>query len=291
MIEKKFNKSKVINQLSLPNLSYKNGMVRNNESFVETIDEILTQHNHAYDSIVIGINSPYISHDIFESKRKCNLDQLHEMMPDSKIIHHKNYNQQVATLSVQRNWLAKIYANFEKISSKPVSFVSTDYLKALMVKKGEITMVLDIGYRSTSISIFDHDFLLFYKNLTIGIESLLIALSHKLEVSLIESIGLLKKVDLSRRDSREWIECGGKNFNSERVAETVSFYLEAFTNKILQNNLNSHDKVKTCIITGWGSMIKGGETVFNRYLKNVEISPESEQLEGYMKIKDYLFAA
>jgi Tfp pilus assembly PilM family ATPase len=286
-VQKKLNKCEVISQVILPNISYKDGVIRDKECFASTISQAVKQHGCDYKSIVVGLNSSYIIHNGFESKQNVCLEHLNSLIPDNKIIHHKTYANQISTLSIHRTLLNKIYSNFQSLSTVPIKFIATSYLEALPIKKDGMTLIINIGYRSTTATVFDGDFLIFYKTLSLGIENLLIPIKQKFDISILDSIDLIKNINLNNPDNRQWATCGDKSFNSEKVVDVISFYLEAFINKILQNNIGSN--AKNVIISGWGTLIQGADLIFKKYLNNVNIAPHLNYLDSHAKIQNYLF--
>jgi len=289
LIQKRFNKCRVLNQVSVVNSSYKNGLVRNKDSFSDSIKHVFQQYDRGFSSIVVGLNSPYISYDVFEVRGKFSSDHLTDLLPDSKVLHYKQSQNKVSTLSVQRMFLSKLYTNLETLSDRPVKFISTNYIKSLGMTNGKSVLIVDVGYRCTNISLFEGEFLSFYQTVPLGGESLSLAVAKRYNISILDSIALIKQADLNRRDSREWIEVGSLKLNGEQVTEVISFYLEALINKILQTDAIKYPKLDQTIVCGWFSMLKGSESILQKYLTSLSVQPEEDQLNTHSRLAEYLF--
>ena len=186
-------------------------------------------------------------------------------------------------MSIPQNILDVIYSVLIQLNLKVNKFVSSNYLDAhssLEHNKEKLSMVFNLGYRSTTVSIFDGNFLIDYKTLVCGVEQVVLALATKSAISIEDARLALKEVPLFGADERDWVSYSGKYFRLDKISSMINFYIIQMAYKILDKD---YFYVNDLILTGWCREIKGIDGVFKRFATNVTVVPDSID-EHYEKI-------
>lgn len=281
------NKVEVIDHASLVNPFFRNGIIRNKSAFIECISTLLAKLNSRnWREVIVGFDSSYISYNSFElssddASDEMVLRQISALMPNSKVMYHATQDRKVSTLSIQRNFLDKLYAYLELAEVHVTKFVPIKYFYAMSQLRNNdpaLTMVVNLGYKSTNISVFKDDFLVSYKTVPLGVENVVFAISEKCGLFVDDAKLIIKEISLFETDEREWVSYHDKHFNKKHMSGLLNFYMRALVRKIISRDYNY---VTDALLTGWATNINGIVQVFEKFIPNVAVTKDNDQPTMY----------
>lgn len=277
----------MIKETEAENPFFRDGVIRKKGQFIEVLQLLLRSlDGERYSNIVIGLDSSYISYNSFEIKsgnkivsknEDALLSHLNTYNPDHKLIHLGVRENRVACLSIPRNLLDKIYLVFSQMNLSINKFIPINYLRSAALFNlctNKVCMVIDIGYRATSISVFEENFLINYKTVPFGIEHVVFAVAQKNAISVNDARVMLGEIPLFGCDERDWISYDGKYFRMDKVSELLNFYITQLARKLVDRD---YCYVNNAVLSGWAQKINGIDRVFKQFIPNITIDNNSRE--------------
>ena len=277
----------VLKQVELENPFFRNGIIKNKSQFIAVIHQLVKDlEGMNWSNLLVGIDSSQLIYSSFEVKsghptEESLLIHLNNHNPGHKLLHLSIQENRVACLSIPTGLLDKIYGSLGQINLWANKFIPINYMYAsqlLNYRTEPVSMIVDLGYRGTTISVFDGDFLISYKTLTFGIEHLVMALVEKNSISIDDARMVIKEIPLFGADERDWASYNGKYFRVDKLSEMLNFYLRQLVRKIVDRE---YTYVNDAVLTGWFRHIKGVERLFEKFIQSVTVVPNQERLPAF----------
>ena len=239
---------------------YYNCKIRDKSGFVQEIvagmrEVALPQ------KILVGIDSSHLEHKCFEFEANYNqfgiLEKI-QTLEQKSLLYSSFKDNKVSVLMLHKPILEDLGISLAEAGLRVSKFVP---IKSFAPGDG-IRGVIDLGYRSTNLTILNGDFILYYKTLETGIEKVLISVAQKFSISIEKAMLVILEMDLSEIESTKWISVGEITINKGNFTSFFKIYLEALLKKIMIGPIT---EFKELTLVGWGNEIKGIKQLLEKY--------------------------
>jgi Tfp pilus assembly PilM family ATPase len=246
------NSASILQERSFKIEQYYNGRIRNRSNFIKEIQSGFHELTLPED-ILIGIDSSHLNYKCFQFEKSHQKDEITskiESEQNRKIIYSGFHKNKVAVLLINKPILEDLESALKEAGINACRFVAS---RAFTEGSG-LRTVVDIGYRSTNISVFQDDFPLSYKTVEIGMERILMSIAEKFAISLEDAKVALQEAELSQKEKTRWLSPRESYMNKCHISTFSRLYLEAFLQKVLNGNNFGLENIQ---LTGWANKISG----------------------------------
>ena len=293
IVENKKSKATLLERVSSPNPFYKDGVIRDQNAFSQSIHILLSKlPSQDWGTVIIGIDSAYLryvklSYSNFSDDLTDTLRSLKSGGGGSKLVYSQEAGSEIALITMPTLMLSRIYNGLELAGLPATRFVPTECFKALNYERqnsvlGQQTLILNLGFRSTSITVVKDNFLIDHKSWNLGLENLALAVSKKCEVEIDYAKVMLKDIYMFENDEREWTSYGNKHFNKKETASIIQVCCKAFLKKILTRDHVNSDRA---LLFGGAADIPGFDLLAQQFIDNTVAIKGS----NYLSCEQFLF--
>jgi cell division ATPase FtsA len=283
VVQERVNQLSIVEQVGVVTFSCKDGVIRNSKEFVSSLKELVGKLNiKSWNKVVVGFDSSHIKCHGFSNislkNKEVILEEIALSFPNQKVVFQLCQEELLTVLTMQRNLLTHLYNCFEEAGIQVNSFIPIKYYYAAYIEQihneyKDILMVINLGYRSTNITVFTKGFPISYRTIYLGVENVVLAIADKCQISIEDAKSIIKTTPVLTSDTRQWINCSGSQLNQKQVADALYIYYCALIQKILHKDLA---KVSHAVLIGWSNQIPDIEDLFSGFIPNVLTAKEAD---------------
>ena len=273
IIQEKGRKFTLIEQVGVVTTSCKDGIIRNHSKFIGSLRELIKKLTiNSWSKVIVGFDSTHIRSHWFNNINQKSIASILEHINSSneKVIFHTYHNGSLTALTMRRNMLTYLYNCFEEAGIEVHRFVPIKYYYAYYADQihneyKDILMVINLGYRSTNITVFNKGFPVSYKTTYLGVENVVLAIADKYKISMEDAKYTIKNTAIFSADSRQWINCGGVQINEKEIADNLFSCYQALIQKVLTKDIT---KISHAVLIGWATKLPEMENIFENFIPN-----------------------